>query len=92
MGQLVRQQALADLCSGRVLPCCENDMSAHRVGLRPDLTGRGPGSGIGMDADLTQVMAEARLHALTQAFRQCTRSGAERLGNTGVLTEAGVRG
>jgi len=61
MGELVRKQMAA--CGGvrRIRSCAEHDVTTCGIGTSPDSTCAGGGAAIGVDADLAEVVAEARL-------------------------------
>ena len=61
MGELVPKKTPAGGGVRRILPGAEDDVTTCGIGTSLDETCAGCGAAIGVDADLAEVVAEARL-------------------------------
>jgi hypothetical protein len=71
MRQLVREQSIASRCPGRIVPGCEHDVAPTCcIGDGPDRVRRRRSHGVGVDAHVPEVVAEAGLETLADLRRQ----------------------
>src|SRR6266513_1863748 len=61
MSKFVGEEGAARVCGGRILTGGENDVRAGSIGMSVDGAGRVGGVRVGVDADIAEVVAEARL-------------------------------
>ena len=85
MCQFMSQQMATGVRVRREFPCAEDDVPTYRVGLGVHVTGRSLGSGVGVDTNFAEVLAEP-------GFEIVPHGGVERpAGRTQGLVHGGGR-